>query len=99
MDTAAEFGVRLRRVPGDDSPDPELLTIALGDDFETLMDLSLSLSVLSNALNRSMGMDDVYPFVLTPAVRAKLGFVRESLLQNRALAVHGNSSSTQGALS
>jgi len=95
IDTAADFGVRLRRVPGDDSPDPELLTVTLCDDFATLMDLWLSLSVLSNALNRSMGMDDAYPFVLTPAVRAKLKFVQETVLRQCALALNERSSRAQ----
>ena len=99
MDTAADFGVRLRRVPGDASPDPELLAITLGEDFDALMDLWISLSVLTNALNRSMGMDDAYPFVLTPAVRAKLEFVHETVLQHDAAALQANASSTRGALS
>jgi len=100
MDTAADFGVRLRRIPGDASPDPELLTITLGEDFEALMDQWLSLSVLTNALNRSMGIEDAYPFVLTPAVRAKLQFVHEVVLQNDADALEAApSSSSKGALS
>jgi hypothetical protein len=33
------------------------------------------LSVVLNALNRSMGVDDAYPFVITPIVGQKLGFI------------------------
>lgn len=79
METAADFGLIVRRVPGDTTPDASLLAIAPGTDFTALMDQWLSLSVLTNALNRSMGLDDAYPFVLTPAVRAKLQFIHDAV--------------------
>ena len=34
-------------------------------------------SIAVNAVNRSMGMPDLYPFVLNPAVIAKLAFVHD----------------------
>ncbi len=37
----------------------------------------LPLTYALNAINRSMGRDDLYPFVLTPAVQAKLAFVHD----------------------
>ena len=37
----------------------------------------LPLTYALNAVNRSMGKDDLYPFVLAPAVIEKLGFVHE----------------------
>ncbi|EIV94048.1 putative zinc-binding metallopeptidase [Frankia sp. QA3] len=37
----------------------------------------LPLTYALNAINRSMGRDDLYPFVLTPAVQAKLSFVHD----------------------
>jgi hypothetical protein len=36
-----------------------------------------------NALNRSLGADDIYPFVLAPAVIEKLGFTHQ-LITHRA---------------
>lgn len=36
----------------------------------------LPLTYAVNALNRSMGAEDLYPFVLSPAVAGKLAFVR-----------------------
>jgi hypothetical protein len=33
------------------------------------------LTVMLNALNRSMGVDDAYPFVITDVIRRKLGFI------------------------
>jgi hypothetical protein len=36
-----------------------------------------------NSINRCMGQPDLYPFVLTPGVIRKLGFVQQLLLQRR----------------
>ena len=44
-------------------------------DFDPLMREWLDLSVALNALNRSMGLPDVYPFAISPTVREKLQFV------------------------
>ncbi|WP_285295215.1 zinc-binding metallopeptidase family protein [Aureimonas altamirensis] len=37
----------------------------------------LALSAAINALNRSMGLNDAYPFVLSPVVIQKLGFIHD----------------------
>ncbi len=42
-----------------------------------LVDRWLPLSTALNALSRSLGANDVYPFVLSPVVVGKLGFVHE----------------------
>jgi len=39
-----------------------------------------------NSLNRSMGMKDAYPFVLSQRVLDKLRFVHETVQQQRAAA-------------
>ena len=44
----------------------------------------MPLTVALNALNRSMGQADLYPFVLAPAVLKKLGFVHDLIAQSRA---------------
>ena len=38
------------------------------------------LAVAVNALNRSMDLPDLYPFVLTAGVRAKLALIHDLLL-------------------
>jgi hypothetical protein len=43
--------------------------------FEILMDEWYRLTVALNALNRSMGQPDAYPFAISPIVKEKLGFV------------------------
>lgn len=44
-------------------------------NIETLIEAWLPFTLALNSLNRSMGQPDLYPFVLSPAARKKLGFV------------------------
>jgi hypothetical protein len=47
------------------------------DDLHTLLEAWLPLTYALNAMNRSMGESDLYPFVISPAVEAKLALVHE----------------------
>ncbi len=47
----------------------------LCEDAETVLGVAAELGVALNHVNRAMGLRDLYPFVLTPQVREKLGFV------------------------
>jgi len=47
--------------------------------FETRVDEWRALSYLHNNLNRSMGLPDGYPFILTPGVLEKLRFIDETV--------------------
>jgi hypothetical protein len=58
--------------PGVIASDPEELD---PETIEQIIDAWLPLSYALNAVNRSMGVDDLYPFVLRQAVIEKLGFV------------------------
>jgi hypothetical protein len=84
LETAGEFGVVVEgplAVEGDDA-----LTAAppadVGDEreFERILASWLPLTYALNAINRSMGRDDLYPFTLAPAVVAKLSFVHQCVL-------------------
>jgi len=76
LETAGAFGlkVRPRRARGQ---------IAAAIDFDpyraprmdTLIDAWLPIEFATNSMNRSMGLTDLYPFVLSPRVIEKLGFV------------------------
>ncbi|MGB5838433.1 MAG: putative zinc-binding metallopeptidase [Albidovulum sp.] len=46
-------------------------------DIDTLIEHWIPLTVAMNAMNRSMGNRDYYPFVLTPQISAKLKFVHD----------------------
>lgn len=80
LQTAAEYGVTVsgpRAVRGDRSlkaaPQPE----AGERSFAEIMENWLPLTYALNAVNRSMGTDDLYPFTLADEVVAKLGFVHD----------------------
>ncbi|MCM2455701.1 hypothetical protein HGO37_09925 [Rhizobium sp. CG4] len=57
---------------------------------EQLVSVWVPLSVAMNSIHRSMGQGDLYPFVVTPVVTAKLQFIHEL--------VHGNISTDQARL-
>jgi hypothetical protein len=44
-------------------------------DAEKLITIGAGLGIALNHVNRSMGLQDVYPFVLTPVIREKIAFV------------------------
>jgi hypothetical protein len=78
LQTAAEYGVTVkgpRAVTTDRSlkatPQPE----AGERGFDEVLDNWLPLTYALNAVNRSMGLDDLYPFTLAEAVIEKLRFV------------------------
>lgn len=48
-------------------------------DFDLLMREWFDLVIALNALNRSMGLPDVYPFAISQTVREKLAFVHRSV--------------------
>jgi hypothetical protein len=82
LETAAEYGVVVkgpRAVTHDRSlmatPQPE----AGERSFAELIDNWLPLTYALNAVNRSMGRDDLYPFTLAPAVIDKLRFVHDRI--------------------
>jgi hypothetical protein len=68
LDTAAAFTFA-----------PALATFERGvlgpSGFQTIIDIWLPLAWALNMINRSMGKDDLYPFVLPPAVLEKMQFV------------------------
>jgi hypothetical protein len=58
-------------------------------DIATLTTAWVALSSALNAFNRSMGISDAYPFVLSPKVIEKLGFIH-ALIQDRRIDAREN---------
>ena len=56
---------------------------ATPDDLRAMLDTWLPLTYALNALSRSLGEDDLYPFVLAPTVVEKLALV-DSLVRDGA---------------
>jgi hypothetical protein len=88
METASAFGLKVR---------PRLARghIAAAIDFDPyvtrrwgqVMDAWLPLEFATNSLNRSMGLTDLYPFVLSEKVIEKLGFIHALVHQPQKLRV------------
>ena len=75
LETAKSHGLSLR-VPGAERQGEQMSTDALAfRDFESLTSNWNAVTLALNSLNRSMGMKDAYPFVLSPRVLEKLRFV------------------------
>jgi hypothetical protein len=74
LETAKSHGLTVR-VPGEGA---KISTDALAfRNFESLIGGWHAVTLALNSLSRSMGMKDVYPFVLSPKVQEKLRFVHE----------------------
>ena len=79
METAATFGLEVH--PTID-PDHVLETSPDVDPYgpeplDRLIHRWLPLTIALNAMNQSMGLNDLYPFVLSPAVIVKLEFIHD----------------------
>lgn len=77
LETAQHFGFTAG-LPADAVPGPL-------DDFDLLMREWSELTIALNGLNRSMGLDDAYPFVISPGVRDKLAFVHHTVRRGAGL--------------
>jgi hypothetical protein len=79
LDTAEAFGLRVR--PQLPKAGPALAADIDFDPYEAplarVVEAWIPLTFAVNSINRSMGLPDLYPFVLAPAVIEKLGFVHE----------------------
>jgi hypothetical protein len=83
LQTAGAYGLIVAGPPR--QPDPALVAAPGANDpkrqpFEKVLADWLPLTYALNAINRSMGRDDLYPFTLAPRVVAKLAFAHETVL-------------------
>jgi hypothetical protein len=85
LQTAIAYGVTVTGpVISTSEPAPlHSFPVASTDGIQGLRDAWLPMTYALNALNRSLGADDIYPFVLAPAVIEKLGFTHQ-LITHRA---------------
>jgi hypothetical protein len=78
LETAGSFGLRIRprvNLPGGPTTvidfDPYTATM------DHIIDSWIPLTFAVNSINRSMGLSDLYPFVLAPPAIAKLSFIHD----------------------
>jgi hypothetical protein len=88
LDTAHAFGltVRARLVKAEDLA-AKIDFDAYRADMDRIIEGWLPLTFAVNSINRSMGLPDLYPFVLAPAVIGKLTFVHERINAQRGRSV------------
>ena len=53
------------------------------ENFDVIVQKCVPLSFAVNSINRAMGVPDVYPFVISPAIIEKLRFIHKLLLPKR----------------
>ena len=79
LQTAAAFGLVI--AGPEEAPDPSLFAAPAPDTakrpFDAIIGDWLPLTYALNAVNRSMGHEDLYPFTLAPTVIEKLAFVHD----------------------
>lgn len=88
LQTAAAYGVKVDG-PAIDTADRAPLDSTPTDapeDIHTLLRAWIPLTYALNAISRSMGAGDLYPFVLSAQIEAKLAFIDELVRGERAWA-------------
>jgi hypothetical protein len=84
LQTASSFGVLVTGPAAPVRIDPAAplaaMPVETQDDFDLLIDTWLPLTYALNGMNRSMGKDDLYPFVLSQTVVEKLRLVHELII-------------------
>jgi hypothetical protein len=82
LETAASFGVSVN--PDNNANDAsKKISPAKFDgqmDFESLLAVWVPLTCALNSINRSMGLSDLYPFVIPPAVVEKLRLIHQVII-------------------
>jgi len=89
LETAASYGI----ATGANAADTE----ASPDPFERLAAQWFRLTVVLNALNRSMGLADAYPFAIAPPVKEKLRYVHDLIQAARRASSEATFSSSTRA--
>lgn len=86
LETAYSFGMSVHPLVADSrklhteiKKDPYSI-----EDFDTIIQTWLPLTFAMNSLNRSMGLKDIYPFVITQPVKEKMSFIHKVVRLNAA---------------
>lgn len=87
VEMAAAFGIRARPRTADDglAMPPVTFDPYLEPDIAVIVEHWVPLVSLLNNLNRAVGQADAYPFILTPPVIEKLGFINALVHQAPSL--------------
>jgi hypothetical protein len=82
LQTAAAYGVRIDgpSVDAADSAPLHSTPSQAGSNVREMLQAWIPLTYALNAISRSMGALDLYPFILSPAIEAKLEFIDSLVL-------------------
>jgi hypothetical protein len=104
LETARSFGLALRPAVANGESNLGESNLALRsrqldfDDFDDLARAWVPLTLALNSLNRSMGLLDIYPFVLSDPALQKIRFVHDVVEQAGAAAVRVRQPSSREAV-
>jgi len=73
LDTAHSMGVRVEGIPRG------AFDAYAKASFTELLQRWLPLTVVMNSMNRALGLDDFYPFVLSEVAREKMAFIHDTI--------------------
>jgi hypothetical protein len=83
LEVAADFGLVGKRIKIDPKGDAEGPKASLkAKPFDQVLEAWAELTIALNSLNRSMGLRDLYPFILSQPVIDKLYFISEVIAGN-----------------
>ena len=81
LETAKSWGLSVRYRKGETRSEVDMNSVAVS--FAEMLNQWIYLGIALNSLNRSMGMADVYPFVLSAPSIKKMEFVRKVIFAGR----------------
>ena len=84
LETAASFGVSVNPDNSDNRASEAAAPIMFDEQmsFDSLLASWIPLTCALNSINRGMGLSDLYPFVIPPAVIEKLRFIHQVIDQS-----------------
>jgi hypothetical protein len=98
LETARAFGVQTRpRVSNSLALEGSVDFDPYGATIDRLIDAWLPLTFAFNSINRSMGLNDLYPFLLSPSIIVKLAYVC-NLIQHHSMSDQLNDNDTLKAM-
>jgi hypothetical protein len=88
LETARAYGLVLEPRPVGGSPQQRLSARAVHfERFDDVITAWVPVTIALNSLNRSMGLPDLYPFVLSPRAVRKLRFVHDVIVSTSQAAL------------
>lgn len=82
LETARSWGLSVKYKKGLQQSEVDMNSS--GESFSDMLNQWIYLGIALNSLNRSMGMADVYPFILSPSSIGKMEFVHNVICGHRA---------------